>query len=50
MDLIRDMYLIDSQYFIDNKNKQPLTVLIDLLKIFKEKIKGDKNENESISE
>lgn len=49
MDLIRDMYLIDSQYFIDNKNKQPLTVLIDLLKIFKEKIKGDKNENESIS-
>ena len=50
MDLIRDMYLIDSQYFIDNKNKQPLTVLIDLLKIFKEKIKDDKNENESISE
>lgn len=45
MDLIRDMYLTDSQYFIDNKNKQPLTVLIDLLKIFKEKIKGDKNEN-----
>lgn len=47
MDLIRDMYLTDSQYFIDNKNKQPLTVLIDLLKIFKEKIKGDKNENVS---
>jgi hypothetical protein len=44
MDLIRDMYLTDSQYFIDNKNKQPLTVLIDLLKIFKEKIKGNKNE------
>jgi DNA topoisomerase-1 len=50
MDLIRDMYLTDSQYFIDNKNKQPLTVLIDLLKIFKEKIKGNKNENENISE
>jgi DNA topoisomerase-1 len=49
MDLIRDMYLTDSQYFIDNKNKQPLTVLIDLLKIFKEKIKGNKNEK-NISE
>jgi DNA topoisomerase-1 len=49
MDLIRDMYLTDSQYFIDNKNKQPLTVLIDLLKIFKEKIKDNKNEK-NISE
>lgn len=35
MELIRNMYMTDSQYFIDNKNKKPITVLIDLLKIFK---------------
>lgn len=38
MDLIRDMYMNDSDYFIQNKNKQPLTILLDLLKIFKDKI------------
>ncbi len=41
MDLIRDMYMNDSDFFIQNKNKKPLTVLIDLLKIFKEKITND---------
>jgi len=35
MDLIRDMYLSDPDYFIKNKHKQPLTILIELLKIFK---------------
>jgi hypothetical protein len=38
MDLIRDMYMNNSDYFIQNKNKQPLTILLDLLKIFKDKI------------
>lgn len=39
MDHIRDMYMSNPNYFIENKNKQPLTILIDLLKIFKDKIK-----------
>lgn len=41
MDLIREMYINDSDYFIQNKNKQPLTILIDILKLFKEKFKSD---------
>ena len=41
MDLIRDTYMTNPDYFIQNKNKQPLTVLIELLKMFKEKIKSD---------
>lgn len=39
MSLIRDMYAENPQWFIDNKNRQPLNVLIDLLKIFKDNIK-----------
>lgn len=39
MVLIRDMYNDNSEWFIENKNRQPLNVLIDLLKIFKDKIK-----------
>ena len=39
MDLIRDMYLNNPDYFIQNKNKQPLTILIELLKMFKDKQK-----------
>lgn len=35
MELIREKYLNDTIYFINNKNKQPLTILIELLKIFK---------------
>ena len=31
MDLIRDTYISNPDYFIQNKNKQPLTVLIELL-------------------
>ena len=42
MDLIRDIYMTNPDYFIQNKNKQPLTVLIELLKMFKEKIKSSK--------
>lgn len=45
MDLIRDMYMNDSDYFIQNKNKQPLTVLLDLLKTFKDKINSEKKKN-----
>lgn len=39
MDLIRNMYLNDTDYFIKNKNKNPLKVLINLLKIYKESLK-----------
>jgi DNA topoisomerase-1 len=39
MELIRNMYVTDTQYFIENKNKKPITVLIDLLKKFKEELK-----------
>jgi DNA topoisomerase-1 len=42
MDLIRDTYINNPDYFIQNKNKQPLTVLIELLKMFKDKIKSNK--------
>jgi len=48
MGLIRDLYNDNPNYFIENKNKQPLTVLIELLKMFKDKIKSDdksKNDN-----
>jgi DNA topoisomerase-1 len=38
MDLIRDMYMNNSDFFIQNKNKQPLTILLDVLKIYKEEI------------
>ncbi len=41
MDLIRDTYMTNPDYFIQNKNKQPLTILIELLKMFKEKIKSN---------
>ena len=40
MDLIRDIYMSNPDYFIQNKNKKPLTILIELLKMFKEKIKN----------
>ena len=39
MSLIRDMYNDNPEWFVQNKNRQPLNVLIDLLKIFKDKIK-----------
>ena len=39
MSLIRDMYNDNPTWFINNKNRQPLNVLIDLLKMFKDKIK-----------
>jgi len=46
MGLIRDMYEQNPQWFINNKLKKPLTILIGLLKIYKEKItkiRTDKN-------
>lgn len=36
MDLIREMYMSDPNYFIKNKFKQPLTVLTEMLKMFKD--------------
>jgi DNA topoisomerase-1 len=45
MDLIRDIYLNDSSYFIENKNKQPITILLEVLKMFKDKINQDKKKN-----
>lgn len=47
MDLIRDMYINESNFFIENKNKQPLTILTEILKIFKNKIKSDKSKSKS---
>ena len=43
MELIRNMYLNESQYFILNKNKQPLTILLEILKIYKDKLKNVNN-------
>ena len=37
MELIRNMYINDPNYFIVNKQKKPITILIELLKIFKDK-------------
>lgn len=42
MDLIRDIYMNESDFFIENKNKQPLTILLEVLKIFKDKINNEK--------
>ena len=35
LDLIRNLYMTEPQYFILNKNKKPLTLLIEILKIYK---------------
>jgi DNA topoisomerase-1 len=45
MDLIRDMYMNESDFFIENKNKQPLTVLLEILKIFKDKINAERKKS-----
>lgn len=45
MSLIRDLYENEPSYFIDNKNKQPLTVLLDLLKKFKDTINTERKKN-----
>jgi DNA topoisomerase-1 len=45
MDLIRDMYMNESDFFIENKNKQPLTVLLEILKIFKDKINTERKKS-----
>ena len=50
MELIREMYMNDPKFFIDNKNKQPLTVLLEVLKIFRDKIKNKPDIIETISE
>lgn len=39
MELIRDMYMTNPEWFIENKTKRPLTVLLEILKLYKEKIK-----------
>lgn len=45
MDLIRDMYMNESDFFIENKNKQPLTILLEVLKIFKDKINDERKKS-----
>ena len=45
MDLIRDMYMNESDFFIENKNKQPLTILLEVLKRFKEKINTERKKS-----
>lgn len=47
MELIRKMYEEQPEWFIENKNRQPLNVLIDLLKIHKDKVKGKVNSSDS---
>jgi len=37
--LIREMYETNPEWFVENRNKRPITVLVDILKIYKEKIK-----------
>ena len=39
MSLIREMYETNPEWFVENRNKRPITVLVDILKIYKEKIK-----------
>lgn len=39
MELIRKMYEEQPEFFIENKNRQPLNVLIDILKLHKENVK-----------
>lgn len=52
MSLIRDLYETESSYFIENKNKQPLTILLELLKKFKDNINIErkKNKQEEVDE
>jgi DNA topoisomerase-1 len=49
MSLIRDMYTTDPEWFIENKNRQPINVLIDILKIFRDKIKQDRSKKVNIT-
>ena len=46
MGLIREMYETNPEWFVENRNKRPLTVLLDILKIYKDKIK-QKRANQS---
>jgi len=47
MNLIRDMYVKNPQWFIENKNRQPLNVLIDILKMFKDSLKNKSSDDSS---
>jgi DNA topoisomerase-1 len=44
MSLIREMYEKNPEWFIENKSRQPINVLIDILKIYKDKIKEKRNQ------
>ena len=39
IDLIRNLYMNDSEYFIINKNKKPLNLLLEILKLYKQSLK-----------
>jgi DNA topoisomerase-1 len=39
IDLIRNLYMNDPDYFITNKNKKPLTLLLEILKLYKQSLK-----------
>ena len=45
MDLIREIYINNPKWFIENKSRKPLNVLIDILKIYKNKITEKNKEN-----
>jgi len=49
--LIREMYENNPEWFVENRNKRPITVLVDILKIYKEKIneKRDKDSGKKYS-
>ena len=47
MELIREMYTSNPNFFIENKNKHPLTILLEVLKIFRDKIKNKNDSNDS---
>jgi DNA topoisomerase-1 len=48
MNLIREMYEQNPEWFIENKSRQPINVLIDILKIYKDKIKKKRVEEKNI--
>jgi DNA topoisomerase-1 len=48
MNLIREMYEQNPEWFIENKSRQPINVLIDILKIYKDKIKKKRAEEKNI--
>lgn len=43
LDLIRNLYINDPNYFINNKNKKPLNLLIEILQLYKKTLQNKNN-------